>query len=172
MMRWLSMLLMCSFITACGYHIAGSNSSTTKPLALAFKHISLEGLGQYETLRHILVPLLRSYGMRVMKPESAIARLVLVEKRTKANVVAVGEDAKAREYLLTMNVVFQIKVKESERGNIILPEQLIQESAPYLYAPNDLLVSQNERKRAIEEVENKIAKKMVSRIISLGAKLK
>ena len=165
MLKLIPIILLSIGVSACGYHLSGSTKSQAQPLASVLKQVSFEGLGKYDPFRQKLVFLLGSYGIRIMKPGSATARIIFLEKQTQENVVTVGDDAKAREYLLTVSMAFTVKAEGKNAERTLLEKQVIQATAPYIYDPNNLLVSENERRRALDDIENRLAQKLMDRVI-------
>ena len=131
------------------------------------KHISVEGLGRYESLRTTLVLMLRSYGIRVVSPQRASARLIFSDRRQRRQTGAVGDDVKAREYLLFSEVSFSV-VSGKEDAPILLPNRTVREQAAYLANPDRPLRDESERRTVTEDIERELCRKIILRLGTIG----
>lgn len=156
-----------SALSACGYQLAGLGEDRGRFFSPMLKQVSIEGLGRYESLRKTLVVTLHGYGVEVVSPGRASARLVFSEKRERQRRSAVGDDVKAREYLLTAETAFSVR-SGGEKPDTLLPEQTVRAEAVYLTDPNRPLLAANERRTVAKDLEAELCRKIVLRLATIG----
>lgn len=160
------LVLSCAGLGSCGYHLAGGDTDR-RVFSESLKRISVEGISSYDSLRRALIPVLRSYGFKISRPHSASARLIVLDKREKKTALVVGDDAKAREYLLTLSVRFI--VRKSHRGNgggksLLLKEQLVYAETSYIFDPDRVLSSDNLLQNARAEARAEVVREIMRRL--------
>ena len=110
-------------------------------------------IDRYEDFRTTLVSMLRSYGIRVVSPQRASARLIFSDRQQRQRISAVGDDVKSREYVLFSEVSFSVLSGE-ESSSILLPSQTVLEQASYLADPDRPLLDESERSAVTKDIEH------------------
>lgn len=152
--------------TACGYRLdAGGRGARFVAPSLA--RMSLEGLPRYAPLRVALKSALRGHGVRVVAPGAASAHLALGDENVMRRMLAVGDDAKAREYLLRATVEFSVR---AEDGRTLIAKQRVHSEGSYLYDDENPSGSESERRRTLEHVRRDLARRIIGRLAAFGAR--
>ena len=154
-------------LSACGYHLAGSGDDQGRIFSPVLKRVSIEGLGRYESLRKTLVVTLHGYGVKVVSPARASARLIFSGRRERQRRSAVGDDVKAREYMLTVETSFSVR-SGGKKLDTLLPEQTVKAEAAYLTDPDRPLLSKNEKRTVAGDLEAELCRKIVLRLSTIG----
>lgn len=152
--------------TGCGYRLSGYTEDRGRLLSPVLKRVSVEGLGRYESLRKTLVATLRGYGVRIVVPGQASARLVFDDRRERQRRSAVGDDVKASEYLLTVEASFRV-IAGSEKPGTLLEKQTVRAEAAYLSSPDRPLLTESEKRAILEDVEAELCRKIVLRLATI-----
>ena len=154
-------------LVGCGYRLAGTGGSQGRVFSPLLKRVSVEGLGRYQSFRKTLVAILRSYGIGVTSPWRASARLVFSEYTEHQKRAAVGDDVKAREYILTVEALFN--VVSTEDSSAVLAGQTVRAEAAYLSDPDLPLLTASEKRAVLGDVENELCRKILLRLATLKA---
>ena len=149
-------------LAGCGYRLGGAGGDRGLIFRPAPAGVAIEGLGRYESFRKRLVTTLRDYGVRIVSPRNASARLVFSGYDVRRRLSVVGDDAKAREYLLTAEVSFS--VVSVEGSEVLLPERVVRAEAAYLAEPARPLLTASERRAVMNDVEAELCRKIVQRL--------
>ena len=160
-------LALALMLVSCGYHLAGSGEDAGRLFSPVLKRVSVEGLGRYESLRTTLVSMLRSYGIRVVSPRQASARLIFSDRRRDRRTSAVGDDVKSREYVLFSEVDFSV-VSGEEDAPVLLTNQTVRAQAGYLANPDRPLQDESERRAVTTDIERELCRKIVLRLTTVG----
>ena len=163
----LAVILLLAQMTACGYRLSGHTEEQRRPFAAALQRVSIEGVGRYEPLRKTLVAMLRGYGIRTAAPGRASARLIFSDYDQEQRRSAVGDDVKAREYLLRLSASFSV-VGTGKRAVTLLPEQLVRAEAGYLTTPDRPLLAANEKRVVMKDLEAELCRKIILRLATIG----
>ncbi len=153
-------------LAGCGYHLSGHGEEQERLFSPILERVSIEGLGRYESFRKTLVITLRGYGVRVVAPSRASARLIFSARRERQRRSAVGDDAKAREHLLTVETTFSV-VTTGKQPKTLLPEQTVQAEATYLADPDRPLLTANEKRAVMGDIETKLRRKITLRLAAI-----
>ncbi len=154
-------------LAGCGYQLSGYAEDRGRLFSPVLKRVSIEGLGRYESFRKTLVATLRGYGVRVTASGRASARLIfdgLRERRTRS---AVGDDVKAREYLLTVEASFSV-ASGGEQLETLLAAQSVRAEAVYLTDPDRPLLAASEKRAVMKDIEDELCRKVVLRLATIG----
>ena len=149
LLRGAILLASATTLASCGYHLAGSGEDGDRLFSPVLKRVSVEGLGRYEDFRATLVATLRAYGIKVVSPRQASARLIFSDRQQRRQTSAVGDDVKSREYVLFSEVNFSVLSGE-EGARLLLPGQVVRAQASYLADPDRPLLDESERRRGNE----------------------
>jgi len=149
-------------ITSCGYRLSGSDNEAQlfSPL---LKTISIEGAPRYDAFRMQLKSDLLGYRMKVVAPRSATAGIIIKNKQVKQHVITLGDDTKAREYLLMVRVNFEVVIN-ADKAKQKYAMQSIQSATSYAYYPQHVSISANERKRALTFLNQDLSSKLIARL--------
>ena len=160
---WLVVILI---IPGCNYHLSGMNDDEQlfSPL---LKNISVEGLPRYDEFRMQLKENILSYRMKVVAPQFATTRIIVKDKKIRQQAITVGDDAKAREYLLTLQLDFYIVVTDAETKKHQYPMQSIQSETTYAYYPQHVSISLNEKNRALTFLNQDLIFKLINYLHTL-----
>ena len=162
---WLVVILI---IPGCNYRLSGMNGNE-QPFSPSLKNISIEGLPRYDEFRTQLKENILSYRMKVVAPQSATTRIIVKDKRIRQQAITVGDDAKVREYLLTLQLDFYIVVTDAESKKHRHPIQSIQSETTYAYYPQHVSISLNEKKRALTFLNQELISKLINYLGTLEA---
>lgn len=156
-------LLSVSF-SGCGYHLSGTEQQGQQLFSSTLKKVAIEGLQRYDDFRVQLKRDLVSYRMQVVAPSLATARIIIKNKKIKQQVITIGDDAKAREYLLTFSIDFYVLADKENTTKMLLSERRLQSETTYLYYPQHISVSKNEKKRALAYLNQDLSRMLINRL--------
>ena len=151
---------------ACGYRL-GAGDHGARFVAPSLAEVSLEGLPRYAPLRVTLKSALRVRGVRIVARSAAPARLVLADEKIVRRALAITDDAKAREYLVSASVEFSVY---GEDGRTLLAKQRVHSEGSYLYDDKKPAGGESERRRTLEHVRRDLAHRIIERLAALGAR--
>lgn len=118
----MSLLLAVFFIHACGFQLRGALD-----LSQDISPVYIQQNSAFKLAREIK-SILTTNKIAVEKSESkANTQLVLLNEAKSSRVLSVDANGRAREYLLTYNVNFSIKIKQAEetKDSIMLSRSLL-----------------------------------------------
>ena len=167
-LRFAVVLLLVAIVTAlttsCGYRLSGTNTETQlfSPL---LKNISIEGVPKYDTFRIQLKSDLLGYRMNIVEPQSATVNIVIKNNQVRQHAITIGDDAKAREYLLMAQVDFQV-VTNTNKSKRQYALQSVRSETTYAYYPQNLSISSNEKRRALTFLNQDLSSKLIARLRS------
>ena len=156
-----------SQLAACGYRLSGHSEEQKHPFSAVLKRVSIEGLGQYEPFRKTLITSLRGYGIKTVVPGHASARLLFSDLSEGQRRSAVGDDVKAREYLLTLTASFNV-IAAGKRSGTLLPEQSVRAEVAYLTTPNRPLLAASEKRTVMKDLEAELCRKIILRLATIA----
>ena len=163
-------LLLASIVTGCGYRLAGHTENQGHLFSPTLKYVSIEELGKYESFRKTLVSTLRAYGIKVVSPRRASARLIFSDKEEYQKISAVGDDVKAREYLLRVKASFRV-ISGGDKFKTLLPEQSVRAEVVYLANPDQPLLTEREKNTVmVGDIEGELCRKIVLRLATIRHK--
>ena len=156
----LSATVIALLTTSCGYRLSGINNEEQlfSPL---LKSVSIEGIPRYDSFRMRLKENMLSYRMKVTAPEFATTQIIIKNKEFEQQAITIGDDAKVREYLLIARVDFYI-ITGDKGSKKQYPMQSIQSEATYAYYPQHISISLNEKKRAINLLDQDLSSKLIA----------
>ena len=154
-------LLLTSTLTACGFHLRGSDGAYNMPFSsihLAFSDASPLGNELKRNLRA---------GDRVViasTPQEAQARFeVLSEARNKA-VLSLNNLGRVREYLLTYTLVFQVR---DAAGNLLLGPTEITLRRNLTFSEEALLAKEGEEALLYRDMQSDLVQQIMRRLAAL-----
>jgi LPS-assembly lipoprotein len=159
--RAVAALLLVTTLTACGFHLRGSDGSYNMPFTsiyLAFPDTSPLG---NELKRN-----LRAIDHVVISPtqEGAQARFeVLSEARNKA-ILSLNNLGRVREYLLTYTLVFQVR---DATGNLLLGPTEITLRRNLAFSEEALLAKEGEEALLYRDMQSDLVQQIMRRLAAL-----
>ena len=151
---------------ACGYRL-GAGDHGARFVAPALAQLSLEGLSRYAPLRAILKSALRVRGVRIAARGTAPARLIVTDEKIVRRTLAITDNAKAREYLVSASVEFSVDDKD---GRTLLAKQRVRSEGSYLYDDKMPAGSESERRRTLEHVRRDLVRRIIERLAAFDAR--
>ena len=162
---WVFTIVFASLLSSCGYHLSGTSEHDSKQLfSPVLKKVAIEGLHRSDDFRVQLKKDLIAYRMRVVAPPHATARIIIKNRKIDQQVITIGDDAKAREYLLTSHINFSVLSGNGDTSKVLLSERQIQAETTYLYYPQHISISANEKKRAMTYLNQDLSRVLISRL--------
>ena len=155
-------MIITTFIASCGYRLSGIDDEI-QLFSPRLKNISIEGVPRYDAFRMQLKSDLLGYGMKVVEAQSATAGIIIKNQKIKQHAITIGDDAKAREYLLIAQVDFQV-ITNADEPKQKYAMQSIQSEASYAYYSRHVSISANERKRALASLNKDLSSKLIARL--------
>ena len=154
-------LLLATTLTACGFHLRGSDGAYNMPFTsiyLAFPDTSPLGNELKRNLRA---------GDKVViapKPEGAQARFeVLSEARNKA-ILSLNNLGRVREYLLSYTLVFQVR---DATGNLLLGPTEITLRRNLAFSEEALLAKEGEEALLYRDMQSDLVQQIMRRLAAL-----
>ena len=165
MIRKLFIISLCMALVACGYHLSGTQKGESKMFSARIKQISIDGIGRYDPLRQNLVSALRPYGFEVVQHSNASVHLIVENKDIRQTAAVIGNEAKVREYLLTMTV--QFKVLAREKSEVLLKNQTARAETFFRHDATEILISANLQRSAEARLEEQITRDIINRLATI-----
>lgn len=165
--RWIAAALLLPLMTACGFHLAGN-----RPLPEALRSVYIDSVTPYQVseppVETSLRAVLRRRGGEVAgSAESAKTVIRLSEIKDRREVLSVGPDGKAIEYLLVNSVRYEVISK----GKALLPPGTLSASRDYSFQPQQVLAKEAEEQRLREYIQNELAELIMLRLESQLARV-
>ncbi|ROR34863.1 LPS assembly lipoprotein LptE [Inmirania thermothiophila] len=149
-------LLAAAALAGCGFHLRGS-MDLPPPLARAV----VTGEAVPVELEEALGRALRAAGgVLAAAPETARARIVVLEVRNERRVLAVGSDGKAREYELRYAVRYRIDAAD---GRPLLAPQQVAVTRDLVFDTGDFLAKRDEEATVHAEMVREAAAALLRR---------
>lgn len=155
----LCLILLCVFLTACGFHLQGEMQ-----LAPPLKRLYLQTPDPYGHLAKNLQQYLKMSNVQlVSSPEEADSILVILSDNAGQVFLSVNATQQTRQYNLVVTVIFEITDK---KGRIIVPAQTLTETKPITIQSNQILGSSNETNLYYQQMRHILAYAIMNRIAS------
>lgn len=154
-------LLMAAALTACGFHLRGSNGAYNMPFSsiyLAFPETSSLGNELKRNLRA---------GDRVViasKPEAAQARFEVVSEARNQSILSLNNLGRVREYLLSYTVVFQVR---DTAGNVLLAPTEITLKRNLAFSEQAVLAKEGEAELLYRDMQTDLVQQIMRRLAAL-----
>ena len=158
----LSVAIITTLIASCSYRLSGIDDEA-QLFSPRLKNLFIEGVPRYDAFRIQLKRDLLGYGMKVVEAQSATAGIIIKNQKIKQHAITIGDDAKAREYLLIAEVDFQV-VANGDEPKRKYAMQSIQSEASYAYYSEHISISSNEKKRALTSLNKDLSSKLIARL--------
>ena len=165
-LRFIVMVFSAAIITiliaSCSYRLSGIDDEA-QLFSPRLKNIFIEGVPRYDAFRIQLKSDLLGYGMKVIESQSATAGIIIKNQEIKQHAITIGDDAKAREYLLIAQVDFEV-VTNADKPQQKYAMQSIQSEASYAYYSEHISISANENKRALASLNKDLSSKLIAKL--------
>lgn len=161
LVRACAALLLITTLSACGFHLRGSNGAYNMPFSsiyLAFSETSPLGNELKRNLRAIDKVVIAT------TPKDAQARFeVISEARNKA-VLSLNNLGRVREYLLTYTLVFQVR---DATGNLLLGPTEIALRRNLAFSEEALLAKEGEEALLYRDMQSDLVQQIMRRLAAL-----
>ena len=147
-------------VTACGFHLAGN-----RPLPEALRSVYIETVVPYRVSEPpveiaLSSRLLRRGGAVKTTAEDAQSTLRLKQLDERREVLSVGPDGKALEFLLTTTVQFELV----SRDKVLIPADTLSVSRDYSFNAQQVLPKEAEESRLREYIQDELAELILLRV--------
>ena len=159
---FISAAVITMLIASCSYKLSGIDNEA-QLFSPKLQNIFIEGVPRYDAFRVQLKSDLLGYGMKVVEAQSATAGVVIKNQEIRQHAITIGDDAKAREYLLIAKIDFQV-VMNADKLQQKYAMQSIQSEASYAYYSRHISISANEKKRALASLNKDLSSKLIARL--------
>ena len=154
-------------VAGCGYQLGtGAVHGNDSFVSASLSSMSLEGMKRYAPLRLALKSALHAHSIRVVAPDTAPVRLVVIGEKILQRPLVITGDAKSREYLLTVSVEFSVRGADDR---MLLEKQRVQSEEAYLYDNENPSTSVNERARTLQHIRRDLTRKIIARLAAVDA---
>jgi LPS-assembly lipoprotein len=159
-MRLIAIALIAVALSACGFHLAGS-----RPLPEALKSVYVDMDLPYSVSEPPVEAALRARlvrrGAKVTRTqEEATVTVRLRDLNEKREVLSVGPDGKALEFLLTTSVRFEV----IGHDGVLLPSDTLAVSRDYFFNAQQVLAKEAEEARLRDYIQNALADLVMLRL--------
>lgn len=147
-------------LSACGFHLAGN-----RPLPEALRSVYIETVVPYRVSEPPVATALTSRltrrgGVVTTRPEDAQSTLRLKQLDERREVLSVGPDGKALEFLLTTTVQFELV----SRDKVLIPADTLSVSRDYSFNAQQVLPKEAEEARLREYIQDELAELILLRV--------
>lgn len=159
-MRAFICLFLCVFLTACGFQLRNN-----VPLAPPLHQIYLETNDPYGSLARDIKQSLQTSHVQIVPIKEAAATILTIIQDTRSNILlSVNATQQTRQYNLHLVVEFEIK---DNKGNVIVPSQILTQDKPITIQANEVLGSSNELNLFYQQMQREIVSNMMYRLSSI-----
>jgi len=138
---------------ACGFQLRGAVN-----LSQEMSPVYIEKNGVFDLAREIR-DVLTSNGIKTVdSAKQSKSQLVLLNESKSKRVLSVDGDGRAREYLLTYSVNFEIKRKLSTDEKTVSKQDTVSISRPLLFEPDAVLAVVNEAEIIYKDIRREAAR--------------
>lgn len=147
-------------LSACGFHLAGS-----QPIGRSLQRVRIEMLAQYQVSEPPIETSLRARlarrGAEVMESSGENVTLItLSELRETREVLSLGADGKALEFLLTTRVRYEV----SRNDEVLVPLTEVRVSRDYSFNQEQVLAKEAEEQRLLRFMQQELAELVLLQI--------
>ena len=164
--HFLIAVILIGLLQACGFKLRGSVelSSDMSPIYLQQNSV-------FELGREIKSLLISNKIDFIEDEKSSKAQLVLVKEDKKRRVLSVDSDGRAREYLLSYNVTFSIKINSAKSAaDKQAAEDHISISRSLLFDPDAVLAVANESEVLYKDMRRDAARLILLKLQAMSTK--
>lgn len=147
-------------LSACGFHLAGN-----RPLPEPLRSVYIETVAPYRVSEPpvetaLSSRLTRRGGFVATKPEDAQSTLRLRDLDERRDVLSVGPDGKALEFLLTTTVRYEL----IGRDKVLIPSDTLSVSRDYSFNATQVLPKEAEEARLRDYIQDELAELILLRV--------
>jgi LPS-assembly lipoprotein len=158
--RTAAIVLLASMLTACGFHPAGS-----RPLPDVLRRVYIDVVAPYRVSEPPLEESLRArlirQGARVTKQaEGANATIRLTNLKEGRQVLSVGPDGKAIEFLLVTTVDYEV----IQGDKVLVPPGSLRVTRDYSFNEEQVLAKEAEQARLREYIQDQLAELILLKV--------
>lgn len=158
--RTVALIVLAASLSACGFHLRGSNGSFTMPfqsIYLAFPDTSPLGV---ELKRN-----LRGGDTRVTdSPEQAQARLDVVSESRGKSILSLNSQGRVREYLLTYTLVF--RVRDAAGADMLAPTEISLKRS-ITFNETEVLAKESEEALLYRDMQSDLVQQILRRLAAI-----
>lgn len=165
---WGLAALLALALSACGFHLRGSDGSFTLPFATLFISLPDTSPLAIDLKRNI-----RANGGTEIVPSSKDADGVIdvltdPEKTRGKTILSLSSSGRVREYQLSYNIVFRVI---DRKGNELLGPTSIALTRPITFNESQLLAKETEEALLYRDMQSDLVQQMLRRIAAIKLKL-
>jgi LPS-assembly lipoprotein len=161
MLGWVSpVLLAVMLIAGCGFHLRGQADLSPE---LARTHIV--GVSPYSEFAANLRQQLRANGVQIVEAEQSTSTLRITRNVSGKRVLSVDQNGKVLEFELYSVISFEVTGKNK---TILLKNQTISLSRPFLFDVNDVLGKAQEEALLKEDLQADVVRLIIYRLQAIG----
>ncbi len=155
------LLLATLLLSACGYRLQGQAE-----LPAAMGMTVIETADPYSHFVRRLTILLEQNGARVVDQGVTAARLEIPLNQVQKEILSIGGTARVREFRVVHRVRFRLIDAD---GNILVPEQFLEQSRVISFDEQDILAAIKEEEYLREELAETLARQVLRSLGTAGA---
>ena len=144
----------------CGFHLAGSGDFSS-----SFDNTSVQSAASSRELVRLIEKNLKSNQINVVGIDQATALINVLRDETEKVVLTLDSDGKAREYELSLNVIFNVKRPDN---SYLLREQSVSLNRDFVFDKRNLLGANEEEQQLFSEMRSDAAKLIVYRLQTIS----
>lgn len=149
-------------MAGCGFKLRGSGQALAWPDQLVTLQLRFDSSVDPDFRRLLRQRLADRFGVKIVNqgaPELAISAVILDRR-----VLSLNATGKVSEYLLRLQVRFELKGKD---GKSIIEKQAVRLQRVYSYSSTDILAKAVEQERLSEQMQNDAVRRILRRVIAL-----
>jgi LPS-assembly lipoprotein len=156
-LRLTILFLFASLLSGCGFHLRGAVD-----LPASYRHMAIEGVSPYSALGLNLKRSLQGNGVEVVDATAAQVILKLSQVSYKRRLLSVSAvSGKTAEYELHYSLKMSVRDRQ---GNVLVPEQPMQQLRDYVYDQNNVLGTGNQEAQLRKDMERELVGQILRRL--------
>ena len=162
-LSWL-LLLLPLLLQGCGFHLRGSGNGPASQLPASVSPVYIQGVDSSQRLYSVLAQALTAGGAQITAdPEQAASRLLISDRRSNREVLAVDSNGKVVEFQLIEGLSFSLVTGD---GNERIATQQITVAQSYINAELAILGKTEEEYALRETMYQRLADQLVRRLVA------
>ena len=158
----LLILILSVMLQGCGFRLAGTGD---EDVSTGLSSIALYSTGSSHELVRFTLEYLESNQINVVEPDQAEVLLELLSESAEKEVLTLDRDGKAREFDLALNIEFDVKRPDE---SYVLSQQSISLNRVFVFDKRDVLGSEEEESRLLDEMRRDAARLIVYRLRAIS----
>jgi LPS-assembly lipoprotein len=156
-LRLTILFLFASLLSGCGFHLRGAVD-----LPANYQRMAIEGVSPYSELGQKLKRGLQANGVNVVEAAGAQVILKLSEVSYQRRLLSVSAlSGKTAEYELHYSLKMSVRDRQ---GNVLVPEQPMQQLRDYVYDQNNVLGTGNQEAQLRKDMERELVGQILRRL--------